>query len=136
MRAMKSAVLAAMGLAMAVGSARAQDTVVVKVPFNFMVRGQEFPAGRYDISRDGEILAIRGVDNRGKVFAITMPADGRDPERSEPALVFTRYENEYQLSEVWESDTEGFAIREPSEAPRHAKAQTASPDSAVVAPER
>ena len=30
------------------------------------------------------------------------------------ALVFTRYENEYRLSDIWESNTEGFTLPESS----------------------
>jgi hypothetical protein len=135
MRTIKtSAVLAAGLLGMFVGTAHAQETVVAKVPFPFVVRGEEFPAGRYDISTEEGVLAIRGL-NGGGGFAMTRPADGRDPAGSEPSLVFIRYENQYLLSEFWESGTEGFTIPDESVTPKHqrADAQSAAPSLVLVA---
>jgi hypothetical protein len=136
MRTIKtSAVLAAALLGMFVGTARAQETVVAKVPFPFVVRGEEFAAGRYGISTEEGVLSIRGLDNGGGGFAMTRPADGRDPAGSEPSLVFIRYENQYLLSEIWDSSTEGFAIPEESATPKHqrADAQSAAPSVVLVA---
>ena len=48
--------------------------------------------------------------NRAGTFMLTMPADGRDPAGSAPALTFTRHENELRLTTVWESDTEGASV--------------------------
>jgi len=104
-------VLAAMCLGMFAGSARAQETVVVKVPFKFMMHGQEFQAGRYEINREGSMLAVRGLDNGGGGFALATPADGRDPAGDRPALVFTRSENEYELSEIGRTTRRGSAFR-------------------------
>lgn len=123
MRTIKtSAVLAAALLGIFVGTARAQETVVAKVPFPFVVGGEEFAAGRYGISTEEGVLSIRGLDNGGGGFAMTRPADGRDPAGSEPSLVFIRYENQYLLSEIWDSSTEGFAISEKSAAPKDQRA--------------
>jgi hypothetical protein len=136
MRTIKtSVVLAAALLGTFVGTARAQETVVAKVPFPFVARGKEFPAGRYDISTEAGVLAIRSLDNGGGGFALTRPADGRDPAGNEPSLVFIRYENQYLLSEIWESGTEGFAIPEKSVTPKHerADAQPAAPSVVLVA---
>jgi hypothetical protein len=133
MRAIKTAmVLAVTFLGIFAGSARAQERVVVKVPFKFMMRGQEFSAGRYGISREGFMLAVRGMDNGSGGFALAVPADGQDPAGDQPALVFTRGEDgrEYELSEIWESDTEGLAIPEPSAASHHSKA----PEASIVVP--
>ena len=127
-------VLAAMSLGMFAGSARAQETVVVKVPFKFMMHGQEFQAGRYEINKKGNMLAVRGLDNGGGGFALATPADGRDPAGDRPALVFTRSENEYELAEIWENDTEGLSVPEPSTPAHHAKAQSVVPDAPIVVP--
>jgi hypothetical protein len=135
MKTIKTAtVLAAMCLAVFAGSARAQETVIVKVPFKFMMRGQEFSAGRYEINREGNMLAVRGLDNGGGGFALATPADGRDPAGDRPALVFTRSENEYELSEIWENDTEGLTVPEPSAPSHHAKARDVAPDAPIVVP--
>jgi hypothetical protein len=106
----RSTVLAAAFVGLFVGSARAQEVVIAKVPFPFVVRGNEFPAGRYQLTDDSGILTIRGMDTGSGSFALTQPADGRDPVGDQPALVFNRYENGYVLSQVWESGTEGVTF--------------------------
>src|SRR5476651_493080 len=93
----KSSVLVAVILGMFAGSARAQETIDVKVPFPFVVRGDELPAGRYDVVVHNGILSIRGMDNSAKIIALTLPADGRDPAGNQPSLVFLRYENQFLL---------------------------------------
>jgi hypothetical protein len=123
-----SAVLAAALLGMCVGSARAQETVEAKVPFAFVVRGQEFPAGRYDIiSNDEGMIMIRGIDNGGGGVAMTSPAGGNDPIVDQPSLVFIRHDNKYRLSQIWESSSEGLAVQEPRVAPRGASAASGAP---------
>jgi len=126
MRTMRtSAVLAAAFVGMFVGTARAEEKVEARVPFAFVVRGQEFPAGRYDISTREGILSVRGMDHGGGVFAMATAADGNDPIGDHPVLVFVRRENEYLLSQVWQSKTEGQAILDVSGVP-HREASVAS----------
>jgi hypothetical protein len=102
-----SAVLAAAFVSLFVGSAGAEETVVAKVPFPFVVRGETFPAGRYEIRNDNGLLAIRGMDNGSGVFALAVQAEGLDPAGNQPALVFIRHENKYHLSQIWESSELG-----------------------------
>jgi hypothetical protein len=115
MRRMKtSAVLAAVLLGVCAGSAHAQEMVVARVPFPFAIRGQQFAAGRYLVSTEEGLVTVRGIDNVGGVAALTVPTGGEDPIGDQPALVFIRYENEYRLSQVWPSSTEGFAVQDPA----------------------
>jgi hypothetical protein len=110
----RSTVLAAAVLGMLAGSARAQGTLVAKVPFPFVVHGEQLPAGRYEISNHGDgVLSILGTDNHSHAFAPAPPAPGLDPAGARPALVFAQLENIYQLSEIWESRTEGRALARP-----------------------
>ena len=55
--------------------AGSQDTVVTTVPFDFVVRNQTFPAGKYTISRIADDpsagLVIRSAD--GKTSAVFLP---------------------------------------------------------------
>ena len=39
-----------------------------------------------------------------------MPASGQEPAGTESGLTFTRYENQYRLSSVWESGSEGWSV--------------------------
>ena len=95
------------------GSARADDVMNVKVPFEFVVGNRSFPAGLYEVGTvtlGSGVFAIRGADNTLASVAMTIPANGRDPVGSRPALVFHRYENTYRLSQIWESNTKGRAL--------------------------
>jgi hypothetical protein len=57
------------------------------------------------------------MDNGAAMLALTIPAGDR------PALVFTRYENGYRLSAIWESDADGFALTGRSDAARVRRAE-------------
>ena len=90
------------------GPLYASDTMVFKVPFNFEVRGREFPSGRYVITNsDGSMMSISGGNGKAFTFFMTQPISGHDPEGQKPALVFVRREKQLELSKIWESETEG-----------------------------
>ena len=86
----------------------------VKVPFPFVVEGQELPAGEYSVQAveaHPSMLLIRGEKgSTAKVLVLTAPAAGHDPAGTKPALTFTRYETQYRLTDVWESRDRGRAI--------------------------
>jgi len=94
--------------------ADAQEAVKVKVPFPFVVHGQTLPAGEYRIQRlelEPSILFIESTKDANQgVFVATMPASGHDPQKDRPVVTFTRHENEYVLSNVWESSEEGQTV--------------------------
>jgi hypothetical protein len=137
MKAIRASVVLAVGfLGIFAGPARAQQIIVVKVPFSFVVRGKEMPAGRYEVTADAGVLTIRGTDNSSNDFALTMPADGRDPIRDEPSLVFVKRENQNLLSQIWESPTEGLAIPGSPVVPKHDRAAIQSPSLIVLTAER
>jgi hypothetical protein len=97
-----------------VTNASASSIMEVKVPFPFVVNRQIFPAGEYRIERGDtstSILLIRGEHAKhAGMFAMTIPASGQDPAGWKPALTFTRSENQYRLTDVWESGTQGVTI--------------------------
>jgi len=94
--------------------ADAQEAVKVKVPSPFVVHGQPLPAGEYRIQRlelEPSILFIESTKDANQgVFVATMPASGHDPQKDRPVVTFTRHENEYVLSNVWESSEEGQTV--------------------------
>jgi hypothetical protein len=110
---LKSVLLAGAFLAFAGANASASWNVMeVRVPFAFVVKGQTFPAGRYLVEQEnGSTVLVRGEkDNHAAAFMITTPADGQDPAGAKPTLTFTRSENQYRLSNVWESGNEGWSV--------------------------
>jgi hypothetical protein len=97
------------------GSAHAMDSMVkATVPFPFVVNGRSLPAGKYLISRDissPSILLIRSTSNpHASVLVSTNRDGGKDPLGSKAALTFKKVENEYQLTNVWDSQDEGFDV--------------------------
>jgi hypothetical protein len=124
-------VLGAVFVGLFAGPAHAEGRVEANVPFSFVIRGQAFPAGHYLVQSEGpDVVLLRGADNRTAIYALTSPADDQDPAGSQPALVFTRYENTYQLSEIWTSGSEGRAVGSSSRprGTKHAAIVAASSD--------
>ena len=89
-----------------VGSARAQlpgTSIRVQIPFDFTVRGRTLPAGEYEVRRinDEPIgLLIRNMHDKHEdvVFETEPKIDRLITNRDE--LIFTRYGDDYFLSEV------------------------------------
>jgi hypothetical protein len=123
----KSSAFVAVFLGLFVNSARAQEIVIAQVPFPFVVGHETLPAGQYEVRQSddrGDILFIEGMNNKSSAFALTMSAGGNDPMGDRPVLVFTRRENEYRLSQIWVSSTEGRELPRPSGARRTGRAET------------
>jgi hypothetical protein len=136
----KRSVVLAIGFAgMFVGSARAEETLVARIPFPFVVRGNTLPAGSYDVVDDQGVITIRGNGAQLKSTAVAMatPSSGHDPDGREPALVFIHSEDgRYTLSQIWESDTKGLALIRHSAGERRMSAlRPASEPLAIVAAE-
>jgi hypothetical protein len=100
-------------LGLCAGEASAQTFVVAKVTFAFSLHGQRLPAGTYEIREagtSGGVISVRGEYNNKMSFTFAQPVIGRDPAGDRPALVFTHHDDGYQLSEIWESATEGVTV--------------------------
>jgi hypothetical protein len=91
--------------------ARADERVVVNIPFSFIVGTTELPAGEYVITEDyadnENVLAIESTDGRQAVYALSIAATAPRPSHSE--LTFEKFENRYFLSKV---SSEGGMARE------------------------
>jgi hypothetical protein len=102
-------------LATVAGRADASEVLKLNVPFSFVVHGTTMPAGHYLLERDDKdpsIILIHGdkENSHTGVFVLTNNASGHDPAGNKPAVTFNRYENQYQLSGVWESAGEGKTV--------------------------
>ena len=101
--------------------------MTAKVPFAFLVRGQEFPAGDYEVRLDDfgrGIVLINNMHGKAATFAMTTSAGGVDPAGNQPALVFLHRENQYLLWELWQSHSEGEALPGVSAKSKASRAQT------------
>ena len=108
-----SSLAAAVFIGLFTGSSDAQERLDAKVPFSFVVRNKEFPAGRYEFTTTQGVLAIRGQDNDKGMFVMANPAGGHDPNGDKPVLVFKRFEKTYRLAEVWNSENSGSSRETP-----------------------
>ena len=107
-----SVALVALCAGLAGSQAYAQEAIMAKIPFDFEVNGQPFHAGQYKVQMDAvvgtaDVVSVSGQDGRTFAFVLTTPANGHDPRGNEPTLVFTRRENTYELSQVWQSGMNG-----------------------------
>jgi hypothetical protein len=111
---LKRATLLAAALLVAAGGTARAAVVDVKVPFPFVVKGQQFSPGEYRLERDqtdSSVMLIRGEKgNTARMFVLTTPAAGQDPAGDKPAVTFRRYENQYRLTNIWESSNQGREI--------------------------
>jgi hypothetical protein len=83
--------------------ARAQENMLVDVPFAFVAGQAALPAGEYriNLAASRSALLLIPVDNPGaSAFVVTMPTQANGPS-SDSKLVFHRYGNRYFLSECW-----------------------------------
>ena len=114
------------------GTAKAAE-VDVTVPFTFIVEGHQLPAGAYRVipdESDSAVMMIRSEHApNAVVYVLTTPAAGKDPAGDEPALTFTRYENEYRLDDIWDGSGRGHEVHEPAiwaQAKTQAQTQTSA----------
>jgi len=113
-------------LAAAIGTTGlyAQSKVVANVPFDFSVKGQKMPAGKYEVTRDfarPDIIQISNLDDSRSVQVITYRAVENQPGAESPRMIFNQYGNRYFFSELWTSD--GIESRtSPSKLEREVKA--------------
>src|SRR6202158_5144112 len=85
--------------------ARAQESMLVDIPFAFVAGNATLPAGEYRVHKlDGNsaVLLIHCWDARASALVITNAAQAKEPQ-TESKLVFNRYGNRYFLSQVWTS---------------------------------
>ncbi len=81
--------------------AQAQSTVQAKIPFEFSLEGQTFPAGVYMLSTDPANFGMLTIANRAGTetrFFTVRPADLATG--SVPVLRFNRYGTRYFLSSL------------------------------------
>ena len=123
--------LLGLGLLLAIGSAHAQ-TVNAKanVPFNFVVTGGTLPSGEYTLrSVEGidHAIAISSEGQKSSIFLATPCLSLKAMQAPEQGkLVFTRYGDQYFLSEIWmEGSTVGHKLPKSRREVEIAKNETA-----------
>jgi len=83
--------------------ARAQEPMLVNIPFAFTAGEATLPAGEYRVQKmDGNsaVLLIRCTEPSESAMVVTN-ATGGGKQQEQSKLVFNRYKDHYFLSQVW-----------------------------------
>jgi len=82
---------------------KAQQAVIVNVPFDFTAGDAKLPAGEYTVgksSSDSPVLKIARADGSDAVLVPSIATQSNGPQ-SESKLVFHKYGDRYFLAQVW-----------------------------------
>jgi hypothetical protein len=104
------------------------------IPFDFIVRGKSFPAGKYEVRRTNdspETLEIQNVKTRETAMFNTDPVEARKTPGN-AKLVFHRYGDDYFLSQVWTPGDDTGRELVPSHKERHELARINTPPETVA----
>lgn len=102
-RAFVKATLLMFSMIVAAQVARAEQAMLVNIPFEFAAGNAVLPAGEYRVEKLGSnsaVLLIRCSDPGASVVLTTNAAVANDLQ-TESKLVFNRYGSRYFLSQVW-----------------------------------
>jgi len=92
-----------LGFAVEVPDARADEQLIVRVPFAFTVGHAQFEPGNYIVRFGGDnpnVVEIVSARGSGATFTLTIPATPERDEVQQPALVFTKDGSYYILSRL------------------------------------
>ena len=87
-------------------SARADQEVVARVPFDFIVGGLRLPAGKYVVTQNQALVSIASTDRRHFAFVLMNPMSS-DETGTAPRLVFERIGEDHFLAQVVAGPKEG-----------------------------
>ena len=82
---------------------RAQEPVLVNIPFAFTAGEKALPAGEYRVEKSARgslMLLIQRTDRSAAAFVPSIAAQA-NATQTQSKLVFHRYGNRYFLSQVW-----------------------------------
>jgi hypothetical protein len=86
---------------------RAQEPMLVNIPFEFTAGQMTLPAGEYRVQKavDGSsVLLIQRTDRSAQALAPSFAAEANE-KQAKSKLVFHRYGDRYFLSQVWIAGT-------------------------------
>jgi hypothetical protein len=83
--------------------AQAQDTIAVKVPFDFAAGAAKMPAGEYLVKTIGPARSLQLINRTDPRVSAFVPVNSAESANAptESKLVFNCYGDRYFLSQVW-----------------------------------
>lgn len=104
-QALVTVTLFVLSLIVAAQVVRADDPMLVNIPFAFVAGDVTLPAGEYRVQKlDGNsaVVLISCSDATVSTMVLSNTAEAREIQ-TQSKLVFKRYENRYFLSQVWKA---------------------------------
>jgi len=102
-RAFVTATLFVLSLIVAAQVVRADEPMLVNIPFAFVAGNVTLPAGEYRVQKlDGSsaVVLISCADASASAMVLSNAAQAKETQ-TQSKLIFKRYENRYFLSQVW-----------------------------------
>jgi hypothetical protein len=109
-----SGVLALAFLA-AAPAVRAQDALLVNIPFAFTAGQMTLPAGEYRIQKVGDnspALLIQRSDRSAAELVMSMAVDTNRKQPEQSKAVFHKYGERYFLAQIWTTGLQGRQLPE------------------------
>ena len=124
----------ALALLAATQTVRAQEPVLVNIPFEFTAENMTLPAGQYRVQpgHASPALLIQRTDGSASTFVISM-AVASNQLQSQTKLVFHRYGKRYFLAQVWRSgESRGRELLKSAKEKEQAIAHNEAPDQVTI----
>jgi len=102
-RALVASTLFVLSVILSAQVARANQPMLVNIPFQFVAGNTTLPAGEYRVQKldsSAGVLLINCSDPDASAIVVTFPAQSNEPQ-TKSKLIFNRYDNHYFLSQVW-----------------------------------
>jgi hypothetical protein len=102
-RAFVTATLFVLSIVVAAQVVRADEPMLVNIPFAFVAGNVTLPAGEYRVQKlDGSsaVVLISCADASASAMVLSNAAQAKETQ-TQSKLIFKRYENRYFLSQVW-----------------------------------
>jgi hypothetical protein len=94
--------------ALAVGARSAENRSEFEIPFEFIVKKQTFPAGKYSVARlnaaNPDVLILKQVGGKLKTVILARRIGGDEKMRAQSHLSFRRGDAGFYLTEIWEAE--------------------------------
>lgn len=124
-----------LALLAATQTVRAQEPVLVNIPFAFAAGDATLPAGEYRVEkvRDGSpVLLIRSTEGSPAIIVMTSPASANEPQEK-AKLIFHRYGNHYFLAQVWSAgSSSGRELPKSAKEKEQVLARNEAPDQVTI----
>lgn len=117
-------------------TARAQQPLLVNIPFAFAAGRMALPAGEYRVQKiayNSPVLLIQRTDKGAATVVMSLTAQA-NAKQDQSKLVFHRYRNRYFLFQVWTAGSErGLELpKSPQEKEQRLAARNDMPDQVTI----